>query len=140
MPILEVNGNIISQSTTVCRYLAHTIGIDSKDSFQKTQIDMIAETCTRDIAEKFYNYRSSMRVPDEPVRKIEGNYIVGHELSYVDFAYYCMMITNVMPVMNNFSTSYPKSSDVYIPELPKNLRLKNGKGLNRKSECNVVRT
>ncbi|EDV25292.1 uncharacterized protein TRIADDRAFT_55185 [Trichoplax adhaerens] len=102
MPILEVNGNIISQSTTVCRYLAHTIGIDSKDSFQKTQIDMIAETCTRDIAEKFYNYRSSMKVPDEPVR-----------LSYVDFAYYCMMITNVMPVMNNFSTSYPKSSDVY---------------------------
>uniref|UniRef100_A0A0M3HSZ2 glutathione transferase n=1 Tax=Ascaris lumbricoides TaxID=6252 RepID=A0A0M3HSZ2_ASCLU len=43
LPILEVNGEMISQSHAICRYLAHQFGLAGKTPMEEALIDSIAD-------------------------------------------------------------------------------------------------
>lgn len=39
MPVLEVDGKKINQSTAICRYLAKQFGLTGKDDWENLEID-----------------------------------------------------------------------------------------------------
>lgn len=44
LPLLEVKGKKINQSTAICRYLAKEVGLAGKDEFEDLEIDSIVDT------------------------------------------------------------------------------------------------
>lgn len=51
VPILEVNGKVIPQSNTICRFLAKEMGLAGKNAFEQALVDGMADVIT-DIREK----------------------------------------------------------------------------------------
>ena len=43
MPILEVDGEVIAESTAICRYIAKTVGLYEGTSLEQAQIDMVID-------------------------------------------------------------------------------------------------
>ncbi|KAK7864991.1 hypothetical protein R5R35_004955 [Gryllus longicercus] len=54
-PILEVDGKVIHQSTTICRYVARQVGLAGADDWEAVQIDAVVDTIT-DFRSKIQNY------------------------------------------------------------------------------------
>ena len=48
MPVLEYDGETISQSKTIARFLAKEVGIDGKTHVEQAKADMIVD-CVKDI-------------------------------------------------------------------------------------------
>ena len=48
MPVLEYDGETISQSKTIARFLAKEVGIDGKNHVEQAKADMIVD-CVKDI-------------------------------------------------------------------------------------------
>ena len=47
---MEVDGEVIAQSTSIARFLAKEFGLAGKDHLEQAQADMIVDTCN-DIVE-----------------------------------------------------------------------------------------
>ncbi len=43
MPILEVDGEVIAESTAICRYIAKTVGLYEGTPLEQAQIDMVID-------------------------------------------------------------------------------------------------
>lgn len=46
MPVLEVDGKKVFQSTAIARYLGKLVGLAGKDDWENLQIDIMADTIT----------------------------------------------------------------------------------------------
>ncbi|KAL7290238.1 hypothetical protein TKK_0015941 [Trichogramma kaykai] len=44
VPVLEVNGKKINQSTAICRYLAKQVGLTGQDDWENLEIDAVVDT------------------------------------------------------------------------------------------------
>ena len=44
MPVLEIDGEKIAQSSAICRYLAKLVGLGSDNEFESMQIDSVVES------------------------------------------------------------------------------------------------
>lgn len=44
MPVLEIDGKKVHQSTSICRYLAKKVGLDGKTDFENFEIDSVVDT------------------------------------------------------------------------------------------------
>ncbi|XP_066602106.1 glutathione S-transferase-like [Prorops nasuta] len=109
VPILEVDGKKIHQSTAICRYLAKQFGLGGKDAWQDLEIDACVDTI-HDLRSKIgaYHYESneeakSVRleaakelVPfylerlDAQVKKNDG-YLVGGALTWADLVFVALL-------------------------------------------------
>ena len=58
IPVLEVDGEQIAQSTSIARFLSKEFGLAGKDHLQQAQADMVVDTCNDVIESKrsFYNF------------------------------------------------------------------------------------
>jgi glutathione S-transferase len=45
IPVLEVDGTTISQSTSIARFLAKEFNLAGKDHLEQAQADMVVDTC-----------------------------------------------------------------------------------------------
>lgn len=43
MPVLEIDGKRIHQSTSICRYLAKQFGLDGSTDFENFEIDCVVD-------------------------------------------------------------------------------------------------
>ncbi|GLH05565.1 Glutathione S-transferase [Gryllus bimaculatus] len=55
LPVLEINGKVINQSTAICRYFAKRAGLAGGDEFEALQIDAVADSIV-DLRNAFVNY------------------------------------------------------------------------------------
>ena len=55
MPVLEVDGKMISQSNAIARYLARKYGIAGKDEWEQAQADMYVD-CIIDLMHGILKY------------------------------------------------------------------------------------
>ncbi|KAK7866818.1 hypothetical protein R5R35_005248 [Gryllus longicercus] len=55
LPVLEINGKVINQSTAICRYFAKRAGLAGGDDFEALQIDAVADSIV-DLRIAFTNY------------------------------------------------------------------------------------
>lgn len=73
IPLLEFDGRVFCQSTTIARYLANKFGFAGKDELDKLQAEMIVD-CIVDIilllADIFHEYDLPKR--DEMIKKFQG--------------------------------------------------------------------
>lgn len=44
MPVLDVDGQKLHQSVSICRWLAKKVGLDGKTDFENFEIDSVADT------------------------------------------------------------------------------------------------
>lgn len=44
MPVLEIDGKVIHQSISICRYLAKKVGLDGKTDFENFEIDSVVDS------------------------------------------------------------------------------------------------
>ena len=61
VPILEVDGKVLSQSITIARYLARQHGLAGKNDWEQAQADMYVD-CYADLANGilFFQFRSNL--------------------------------------------------------------------------------
>ena len=45
IPVLEVDGEVIAQSTSIARFLAKEFGLAGKDHLEQAQADMVVDAC-----------------------------------------------------------------------------------------------
>ncbi|XP_008203102.1 glutathione S-transferase [Nasonia vitripennis] len=102
VPILEVDGKKVCQSTAICRYLAKQFGLAGKDDWEALEIDAAVDTIhdlRAKIAAHHYENNATAKaeklaaakelVPfyvqrlDEQVKR-NGGYLVGGKLSWAD--------------------------------------------------------
>ncbi len=43
LPVLEVDGEVISESIAICRYIAKTVGLYGETPLEQAQIDMVVD-------------------------------------------------------------------------------------------------
>ncbi|KAJ8664899.1 hypothetical protein QAD02_006561 [Eretmocerus hayati] len=109
VPVLEVDGKRVNQSTAICRYLAKNSGIAGKDDWEALEIDATVDTI-HDLRAKIaaYYYEDNVTakaeklevskqiVPfyiqrlDEQVKK-NGGYFVGGKLSWADLVFVALL-------------------------------------------------
>ena len=62
VPVLDVDGKKINQSTAICRYLAKQYGLAGKDDWEALEIDATVDTIHDLRASKshimYYNYKT----------------------------------------------------------------------------------
>nr|BAR90782.1 glutathione S-transferase 2 [Idiosepius paradoxus] len=69
MPVLEINGSThLSQSMSICRYLAREFGMDGKTSEEKARVDEIVE-CFQDIMNDMIKVKFSPEAAKEAAEK-----------------------------------------------------------------------
>ncbi|XP_058796255.1 glutathione S-transferase-like [Phymastichus coffea] len=105
LPVLEVDGKKVVQSSAIARYLAKKFGLAGKDDWEALQIDSTVETIhdlRTKIAAHYYENNAESKaeklkiakemVPfyvnklDEQVKK-NGGYFVGGKLSWAEFVF-----------------------------------------------------
>jgi glutathione S-transferase len=45
IPILEIDGKVMSQSISICRYLAKKVGLAGSNDLESFDIDSVVDTC-----------------------------------------------------------------------------------------------
>ena len=113
VPILEVDGEQIAQSSAIVRYVARMAGLAGKDSLQQAKADMLADAFSNDIIEKFYRIAFFERDEEMKTRlecefrdcimpdfldRLEryyisngGHFLLGNDMCYADLAFYRMI-------------------------------------------------
>jgi len=106
MPVLEYDGETISQSKTIARFLAKEVGIDGKTHVEQAKADMIVD-CVKDIEDARYTWvfqqdpsireKNKTKFEKETLPKFlhqmmmllqqsSGKFMVGDELTWADIA------------------------------------------------------
>ncbi|XP_049803743.1 glutathione S-transferase-like [Schistocerca nitens] len=65
LPLLEIDGKKMHQSTAICRYLGKKLGLEGDNDWESAEIDMAVDTIT-DFRLKLSDY---YREPDEPIKQ-----------------------------------------------------------------------
>ncbi|XP_044598877.1 glutathione S-transferase-like [Cotesia glomerata] len=110
VPVLEIDGKKVNQSTAICRYLAKQYGLAGKDDWENLEIDVAVDNI-HDLRAKIgaYHYEShpeakeAKREPlmkeqlpfaldrlDEQVKK-NGGYFVGGKLTWADMVFVALL-------------------------------------------------
>ncbi|CAD6232177.1 GSCOCT00001784001.3-RA-CDS, partial [Cotesia congregata] len=110
VPVLEIDGKKVNQSTAICRYLAKQHGLAGKDDWENLEIDVAVDNI-HDLRAKIgaYHYEShpeakeAKREPlmkeqlpfaldrlDEQVKK-NGGYFVGGKLTWADMVFVALL-------------------------------------------------
>ncbi|XP_054003263.1 glutathione S-transferase-like [Hylaeus anthracinus] len=109
VPTLEIDGKVVPQSTSICRYLARQNGLAGKDDWEALQIDVIVDTI-HDVRMKIgaYSYETNevtkaekLKVANEVVPfvlerldaqvKKNGGYFVGGALTWADLTFVALL-------------------------------------------------
>ncbi|EDV21531.1 Glutathione S-transferase 1 [Trichoplax sp. H2] len=138
VPILEVDGVQIAQSSAIVRYVARMAGLAGKDSLEQAKADMLADAFCNDILEKFYRIAFFERNEEKKTRlecefrdcimpdfldRLErfyirdgGDFLLGDQLTYADLAFYRM----INLCKRYLRCSHPKLRDLYhkVSSLP----------------------
>ncbi|XP_023248019.1 glutathione S-transferase [Copidosoma floridanum] len=109
VPVLEVDGKKINQSTAICRYLAKQYGLAGKNDWEALEIDAAVDTI-HDVRAKLgaYHYESNAEAKAQKLKVIEevvpfyigrlneqvksnGGYLVGNALSWADIVFVALL-------------------------------------------------
>ncbi|XP_053980880.1 uncharacterized protein LOC128877527 [Hylaeus volcanicus] len=109
VPTLEIDGKVVPQSTSICRYLAKQNGLAGKDDWEALQIDVVVDTI-HDVRMKIgaYSYETNeaakaekLKVANEVVPfvlerldaqvKKNGGYFVGGALTWADLTFVALL-------------------------------------------------
>ncbi|KAK7866813.1 hypothetical protein R5R35_005246 [Gryllus longicercus] len=126
MPFIEINGKVINQSTSICRYFAKQLDLAGKDEFEALQIDATADTIA-DLRHTIGDYWWRSEEKDKPKKReilvnetipkylsrfekqVQDNngYFVNGKLSYADL-YLAANVEYLSAVMkSNILDGYP---------------------------------
>ncbi|XP_050509818.1 glutathione S-transferase-like [Diabrotica virgifera virgifera] len=130
LPLLEVDGKAIPQSTAICRYLASIVKLDGKDAKESLALDVAVETLfdvqklssevsyEQDAArkkEKLEKLKQGLPVYlvklDEYAKKHNG-YIAFERLSWADILFVCIYEVLVNVAGKEAVASYPSLQQV----------------------------
>ncbi|CAB0041531.1 unnamed protein product [Trichogramma brassicae] len=139
VPLIEIDGKVINQSTAICRYLAKQVGLSGKDDWENLEIDATVDTI-HDIRGKIaaHHYEDNAEakaaklaaaketVPfmigrlDEQAKK-NGGYLVSGKLTWADLLFVAVLdYLNAMAkydIIENAETL--KALRTKVLELPK---------------------
>ncbi|KAJ8664901.1 hypothetical protein QAD02_006563 [Eretmocerus hayati] len=109
VPVLEVDGKKIHQSTAICRYIAKKCGLTGKDDWEALEIDATVDT-VHDLRAKIaaHHYESDAKAKAEKLKaakelvpfyvqrldeqaKKNGGYLVGGKLSWADIVFVALL-------------------------------------------------
>jgi len=136
LPILEVDGQVISQSVTIMRFVAVEHGLAPSSTLERAQADMIVDAIKGDLLPKFIKmyYEKEEQEKENLKKEIyvflpqqlkyfenilatnDKGYFVGGKLSYADI-YFFTSFNNIL-VQGNIETpkefaDFPRVSDLY---------------------------
>ncbi|EDV25758.1 expressed hypothetical protein [Trichoplax adhaerens] len=145
LPVLEIDGKQLAQSSTIVRYLARVAGIDGRTSLERAKADMYTDAFAQDIVDKTYSFRVPFLEPDPEKRKIKGEEFIkeklipffkqleetfekngggpwfcGDTFTYADLAFF-RLINNVQSLLKDSSIKHPSLYAVYkrVAEIPR---------------------
>lgn len=78
VPILEIDGKVLSQCKAICRYLGKQVGLSGKDDWENLQIDIMADTVD-DLRSAVVNYYFD---PDEESRAQKEGPVLNETLPF----------------------------------------------------------
>ena len=131
VPILEVDGQVLTQSITIARYLARQHGLAGKDGWENAQADMYVD-CYADLAngmkpflfekdeekkkEMFMKYHQDSIKPliekiEQHLMKNNTGFLVGNSTTWADLAFYSYFA----PMIENYG-------DFIIPSTAPHMR------------------
>ncbi|CAG9837862.1 unnamed protein product [Diabrotica balteata] len=130
LPVLEVDGKAIPQSTAICRYLASILKLDGKDAKENLALDVALETLfdlqklateikyEKDAAKKNEKVEKLKQVLPVYFGKLEeyakkhNGYVAYERISWADILFVCVYEVLVNAVGKEAVASYPSLQQV----------------------------
>ncbi|XP_072391078.1 glutathione S-transferase-like isoform X3 [Diabrotica undecimpunctata] len=130
VPVLEVDGKAIPQSTAICRYLASILKLDGKDAKENLALDVALETLfdLQKLATEI-KYEKDAAKKDEKVEKLKqvlpvyfgkldeyakkhNGYVAYDRISWADILFVCVYEVLVNAVGKEAVAAYPSLQQV----------------------------
>ncbi|XP_072391079.1 glutathione S-transferase-like [Diabrotica undecimpunctata] len=130
LPVLEVDGKAIPQSTAICRYLASILKLDGKDAKENLALDVALETLfdLQKLATEI-KYEKDAAKKDEKVEKLKqvlpvyfgkldeyakkhNGYVAYDRISWADILFVCVYEVLVNTVGKEAVAAYPSLQQV----------------------------
>ncbi|XP_072391077.1 glutathione S-transferase-like isoform X2 [Diabrotica undecimpunctata] len=130
LPVLEVDGKAIPQSTAICRYLASILKLDGKDAKENLALDVALETLfdLQKLATEI-KYEKDAAKKDEKVEKLKqvlpvyfgkldeyakkhNGYVAYDRISWADILFVCVYEVLVNAVGKEAVAAYPSLQQV----------------------------
>nr|QVK45134.1 GSTs3 [Pagiophloeus tsushimanus] len=78
LPLLEVDGKVLYQSTAIARYLGKIVGLAGETDLENWEIDAVADTIT-DLRTKIFSWYS---IQDEEQKQLEKEILINETLPF----------------------------------------------------------